>query len=244
MLYKEESTCANCGSEVSAEICPYCGHANKSQKVFWGRLQTDIRAPTNVRSWYKNPFWVAVVGSCIIIAGQLFSTYLTIYTSNEAGDFSVSTDRISFSFYKLNNTILPPTEDLLGFYEPNGTACTEAYFGVNINVIDTHPLLRPYNHNVIIKPPSKLPKGIYAYVAWPEGKPSFSRVIDILVTNETSPGIYPITIQAIGGDGKIRSCECYITIHPMVYHINPEYYDLQYAQRHWLLESFNSSYIM
>lgn len=238
--------CANCGSEVHEETCKYCGYSCGSspslgEKVcasisrintilikdsFWGSVWAWIRQKLNTRSWYNNPFWVAVVGSMIIIAGQLAATYLTIYTSPGSSDFSVSVDKIYFDYYKdsMNDPIMIPADFVNNTTKVNQYRLYQNILRALLNnthpdsisqiitINDLHHTLKPYQHLVSVNVSYNSNDIESVSLDSREGIPPFKTNMTIDFTNKLEAGTYPITIQALGGDGKTRSSQCYLRI--------------------------------
>jgi len=177
----------------------------------------------------------------VLIVGQISAAYLTIYTSSETSDFSISVDTIYYNLYKdTNNNIIEERNierkskiNKIDAYQRNisstsanlsNIVLSKIYslnkFDINQSIImrqsvtvnDMHQTLKPYPHLVFVNVPDALPKGIEIEFDKPEGTPPFKTEMIIRITNETDVGKYPITIQALGGDGKIRNCKCYIKI--------------------------------
>lgn len=214
MAVQEDVFCANCGSKFHAETCPYCGHVCRRKDGFLARIRTSLKDG----SWYKDPFWVTVVGTVIgavvLISGQIAATYLTIYTSSDASDFGISVDKIHFNLYKYNDnndirlfSMGDPNEKprMLGPMKSfNAT--------VNITISDAHHILKPYPHRVFVNASNIIPKGVKIEIDNPDGIPPFKTSMNITTTTEANLGYYPITIQALGGDGRTRRCQIYIKL--------------------------------
>jgi hypothetical protein len=157
-------------------------------------------------SWRENALLLTVAGSIIAFMGQLAGTVIPImYGPQDVSDFSVNIDPIS----SLNDSQ-----------------------NVHIAFEDVHPILRPYRFKIILKILG-MPKGATISVPW---LPTEYKAGDsIMVTFKCNPnvsGYFPILIQGIGGDGRMRNATFYLrrNINEIPHSENPIWGDEPEAQ--------------
>jgi len=174
-------------------------------------------------AWYSNPLSVALlaafVGSIIVVVGQFAAAYLPIITSDTASDFTIGVETIYYDIFKDK-----ATNSLQWYMEEhkissaqgigNGSIPMKSLLvtGKLVTVNDLHRILKPYQHSVFVSVSGEVPKGMKITFYRQEGKPPFFSLMDINFTNEMERGDYPITIQGLGGDGKVRSCKIIVHV--------------------------------
>lgn len=134
-------------------------------------------------SWYENALLLAVAGSIIAFMGQLAGTVIPImYGPEDASDFSIGVNPVNFKVYSENGTMN------VG----------------NVSVADFHHRLRPYRFGVFLR---ALGAPENAKISFSPGEIRPGEVSKMAITFGSSLvyGEYPITIQGMGGDGKIRN---------------------------------------
>ena len=141
------------------------------------------------RPWYENALLLAVAGSIIIVMGQLAGTLIPImYGAADASDFSISINPSGIYTYE---SVINSSFDM-----------------VHVTVEDTHPYLRPYRFNVFLRA-LDVQNGITIWFDPPEVKPTGASQMHIKFNNYSIKE-YPIVIQGMGGDGKIRNSTFYV----------------------------------
>jgi hypothetical protein len=145
--------------------------------------------------WYENALLLAIAGSIIAVIGQLAGTLIPImYGPQDVSDFSINIDPIS------SYNILPISND--DFRD---------VVDVHIAFEDIHPFLRPYRFKIILKMLG-IPKGAYVNVP---SLPTEYRAGDTTVMSinchQNVSGYFPILIQGIGGDGRVRNATFYLS---------------------------------
>jgi hypothetical protein len=173
---------------------------------------------SSARKWSENALLVAVAGSLVVIIGQLAGTIIPImYGPEDISDFSIKLDHISHNF------------DV-----QNCSKNQNNYDWVDIKVEDFHKWLRPYRFTIHFQALGSSINDTYTYFDPPdirlpglfESGEYQSRVnqsgehrrmpLDtarvLIRTKSKVEGTFPILIQGIGGDGKIRNATFYLKI--------------------------------
>ncbi len=171
-----------------------------------------------ISRWFENTLLVAVAGSIIALIGTFASTIMPItYGPEDISDFSIKVESKSLKFDVQNIT-----------NDRNNSAW------VDIRVDDFHKWLRPYrfmihfqalgssinNTYALFDPtdmilPSPFDFGKYRSPLNQSGKHILMPLDMVRVhitTKSTDEGTFPVLIQGVGSNGKIRNATLYIKI--------------------------------
>lgn len=165
-----------------------------------GKTRSSSGDRSMTASWIDHPGKVALMGAFLVLLGQLAgqfagTTIPIMYGSQDVSDFSINIDPISSRIDVAPITLPIPTA---------------AVVKVNITAEDFHPYLRPYRFKIYLQALG-LPKNTEVAFNPPEIRPGDISTMYI-ITNRTATGSYPIIIQGIGGNGKIRNTTFYLQI--------------------------------
>ena len=152
---------------------------------------------------------VAIVGAFIAFIATLCQTIIPIYFSSESSDFSVFVNPIDIEATPLESEILP---SLLQIWNPELENRSKSIkLPPIVEVQNVHNVISPYKHSVYLKIESSNPN-IYVEFDKPEEMPYFKTNMSVYIKNTNKSVIhYPIIVQGIGGNGKIRNCTFYVT---------------------------------
>jgi hypothetical protein len=153
-----------------------------------------------LKSLRNRPGAVAIVGSIIILVGQLGATMFPIMLGPDLSDYNLLCDPVY-------HEIKPPSGELAGWTR---NQIVES----NISLISMHPI-HSYKRQVslIVNCPTELSATVYPPIVTID-KPSVLH-IEFNYTKFTNTSkyypwvinqIFPITIKGLGADGKERSC--------------------------------------
>jgi hypothetical protein len=177
--------------------------------------------PIKHKSWLENAFMLAVAGSIIALIGTLATTILPImYGHEDISDFSITVDPLTCRFDVQNCT--------------NNTNDTNNSVWVNIKAENFHKWLRPYKFGIHFQAISPSINDTYAYFdpqdislpspldfrerkssTYHSGKQILMPLDTAMVhitAKSAATGTFPIIIQGIGGDGRIRNATFYLRI--------------------------------
>lgn len=153
--------------------------------------------------WYESPFWgpflIALIGSVIVLVGQLAATILPIYCGpNSLCDFTIG--------------LTPGSNDIL---IDNNSSST---IGVRIDAWDLAPMIykykiKEYKHQINIKVVSPLPEGITVVLEKTCGRLPINNTMFVTVDGKKClPREYEITLQGVGADGLRRNCTYFLNV--------------------------------
>jgi hypothetical protein len=181
----------------------------------------------------------ALAGSSMAVVGQITAALIPIWLGpSSLSDFSISMDPVYFEIG------INTSEKNMIFYQPQGLTPQYSSFNIisrkdgyhlqgSIEIKNAYswPLgwLKPYPHAVFIRA-INVPKGVNVSFEYREKMLPFNTKMLLSFSNPRilTFGDYPITIQGVGGDGKIRNCTYFLQISedqpgrpkPIVMHYN------------------------
>jgi hypothetical protein len=141
-----------------------------------------------------------------------YSNEIYIIKDSDNMDFSILKEQIKFQ--SLHSTSISedyymmtlPLDETQYIHSPNISE------HILLVVNDAHHKLKPYRHPIFITT-ENVPKGIETeIIAPPHATPPFESLMYIKFTNKIDVGDHSVTIRAIGGDGKERSCRINVRV--------------------------------
>lgn len=198
------------------------------------------------KRWYELPILVTVLGSLLLLIGNVVTNMVPImFGAEDSSDFYITIDNVYIEPNLITEQRHLDYSNILrekyGEHEREKTD-RQSDFGflasdldrewlpketplANVTVYNRHEYLRKYDFPVYIKAIGA-PSNIIIAFDPPQAVPEFSSNMSVYIkTNASllsSDNIigYPITIQGIGGDGKKRNCTAYIYFIPPKFHVN------------------------
>lgn len=163
--------------------------------------------------WHYHPLTIAIIGSIIVVVGQLSATLFPIWLGPDLSDYNLLcnpiyqeirlTDPVKDAYDTTNWSIINKTSE--GLYT--------CYFISNIKIINLHPIHK-YNRQVSLT--VTCPPGFSAVTSEPvisDGHPTslvinanLTHLISDIKDTDNTPKRYPIIVQGIGAEGKKRNC--------------------------------------
>jgi hypothetical protein len=144
------------------------------------------------KSWCEPGLVVPIMGSILLLVlGQMTNTFVDIkYGLEDSSDFSIVAE--------------PPGDNV----PPN-----DYYKTINVSVEDRHEFICPYGHTVYLK--TETPDGLNAVFLSNNQKPPFTTRLRFGVDREKlkNQTEVKITINGIGGDGKIRNATYLLNVY-------------------------------
>lgn len=135
-------------------------------------------------------------------------------------DFTISTDLVYLETdlalpNHLDYSVLPRNPLAMEPCNSTHSINTDDKLFIYLNVkIDNLIWLKPYPHDIYIRT-LNTPKKVRSYIFPRIGHPSFSSkiVLELPLNMDITDDLLPITIQGIGGDGKIRNCTLFLSLY-------------------------------
>ncbi|HNY35444.1 MAG TPA: tetratricopeptide repeat protein [Methanothrix soehngenii] len=194
------------------------------------------------KRWYELPILVTVLGSLLLLIGNVVTNLVPImFGAEDSSDFYITIDNVYIEPNLITEQRHLDYSNILRerYGEPEtGKTDQRSEYGfvdrewlpketplANVTVYNRHEYLRKYDFPVYIKAIGA-PSNIIITFDPPQAVPKFSSNMSVYIkTNASllsSDNIigYPITIQGIGGDGKKRNCTAYIYFIPPKFHVN------------------------
>jgi tetratricopeptide (TPR) repeat protein len=155
---------------------------------------------------------VTLIGAVIAFFAVLFSTILPIMLSSQSSDFSIIVRPIDVEANRLESDISPSLLQILNpiLFE-NGSRLRSKPAIIQVqNTI--YYGISSYGYPVYLKTVSSNPNIYIDFDDNPQGIPNFETKMYVYVKPTNKSIIhYPVIIQGIGGNGKIRNCTFYVT---------------------------------
>jgi hypothetical protein len=193
------------------------------------------------KRWYELPILVTVLGSILLLIGNVVTNFVPImFGVEDSSDFYITIDNVyiepkyineskymsymNFLRDKLDESRIENKAQKTGL-DHRKELLPRDVPAANVTVFNTHEYLRRYNCPVYIKAIGA-PSNLIINFAPPQDTPKFSsNMLVYIKTNESLLSAdniigYPITIQGIGGDGKKRNCSADIYFIPPKFHVN------------------------
>jgi hypothetical protein len=169
------------------------------------------RGHNQEEAWYDKPFMVALVGSILIIIGNIVTTVMPMLYQDS--DFYITIDK---GYVEPDPNEIPPELIALGYFN-NVTYLEKTIrflkirpISAHVSVNNTHRWLKEYNYRVYLKAIS-VPKNVTIFFYPNNQEPTFTTNMSIFIGELNNSIIdYPVTIQGIGEDGRIRNCTFYL----------------------------------
>jgi tetratricopeptide (TPR) repeat protein len=193
------------------------------------------------KRWYELPILITVLGSILLLIGNVVTNLVPImFGAEDSSDFYITVDNIYIEPKIINGS---KYFDYMNFLKDRfeeseiddvvrGSRFTSnrEWFPKEVpvstvTVHNSHEYLRRYNYPVYIKAIGA-PSSLIINFDPLQDVPQFSSNMSVYIKTNASllsaDNIigYPITIQGIGGDGKMRNCTAYIYFIPPKFHVN------------------------
>lgn len=168
--------------------------------------------------WYNKPFWVALVGSTLILVGNVVTIILPVIFQESSFSIDVKDQKTLENKYIIELDLIDPKSELQSIEEFNNITNLAIYsrflnlrhISAKININNEHENLRKYGYPVHLRTVES-PDDISVLFLPNDQKPPFISNMSIFIINPNKSIIdRPLTIQAVGGNGKIRNCTIYL----------------------------------
>jgi hypothetical protein len=188
-------------------------------------IESESNASLQVKAkdskWYDNAGKVAGMAAILALFGQLLASVIPIWLGpSDLSDFNINIDKVYYEIGVEGDDLgLLDIQQIKPLSESSVNNIEIKNNNINIystiNITNLHSIIKPYPHTVFIRVINP-PRGFYFIIKNPEGKPDFETQMEIQIPFDEFktiiPGNYPVVIQGLGGDGRIRNCTCYISV--------------------------------
>jgi tetratricopeptide (TPR) repeat protein len=153
---------------------------------------------------------VVIVGALIAFIATLCQAIVPIYFSGESCDFSVVVQPMNIEPVSIASNVKPSILELINpsinLKEAPGSNST-----ATVLVRNVHDVISPFRHPVYLKAITNDPDIVIDFED-SEGTPNFKTNMYVYISQKKESILdYPVIVQGIGGNGKIRNFTFYIT---------------------------------